>query len=172
MRTVVNRMPTAVGWIAGPMDEDEKYAEECEALIRTLGLSDKVKLLGMQNIVELLPKVGLLVLSSISEALPLSILEGYAAGVPTVCTDVGSCRQLVFGTTDEDKALGPSGRIVGIADAQALAEAAIELLQDEPAWRAASQAGVQRVERYYDQRTMFESYRTLYLEALRTTQGT
>ena len=84
-----------------------------------------------------MPQIGLVVLSSISEALPLVILEGYAAGVPTVSTDVGSCRQLVEGLDDEDRALGSSGGVVvPIADPQALADAAIALLNDPAAWQA------------------------------------
>jgi polysaccharide biosynthesis protein PelF len=166
MRTVVNRMPDAEGWIAGPYDEDEAYAEECRGLIESLGLGGRVKLLGLQNVVELLPRVGVLVLSSISEALPLSILEGYAAGVPTVCTDVGSCRQLVFGGAPEDQALGAAGVVVGIADAQALANAALGLLADPTAWQRASDAGRARVQRYYADRMMFGAYRELYAEAL------
>jgi glycosyltransferase involved in cell wall biosynthesis len=65
--------------------------------------------------------VGLLVLSSISEALPLVILEGYAAGVPCVSTDVGSCRQLVEGLGPIDRSIGASGEIVGIANPTELA---------------------------------------------------
>jgi polysaccharide biosynthesis protein PelF len=70
-----------------------------------------------------MPKIGLIILSSISEALPLVILEGYAAGVPTVSTDVGSCRQLIEGLDDEDRAIGVSGAVVKIADPQSLADA-------------------------------------------------
>src|SRR5262249_2534881 len=106
MRTVVNRLPEAEGWIAGPEDEDPAYAAECRSLVDGLGLAGKVKFLGFQKLPELLPKIGLVVLSSISEALPLVLLEGYAAGVPAVSTDVGSCRQLVHGLDDEDRALG------------------------------------------------------------------
>ncbi len=166
MRTVVNRMPDAEGWIAGPEDEDPQYAAECRALVDSLGLSDRVKFLGFQKITELLPKIGLVVLSSISEALPLVILEGYAAGVPCVSTDVGSCRQLVEGLGEEDRALGPSGRIVNIADPSSLAEAAIELLADPQAWREAQQAGIGRVETYYSQPLMIERYRDIYRSAL------
>ena len=68
MRRVVNLMPEAEGWIAGPEDEDPGYAEECRNLTESLGLSDKVKFLGFQRIDEILPKVGALILSSISEA--------------------------------------------------------------------------------------------------------
>ena len=97
MRTVVNQMPQAEAWIAGPEDESPEYAEECRNLATSLGLTEKVKFLGFQKINELMPKVGVLVLSSISEALPLVVLEGFAAGVPSITTDVGSCRQLIYG---------------------------------------------------------------------------
>ena len=161
MLTVVRRLPDAEAWIAGPEDEDPSYASECRALVESLGLQDKVKFLGFQKIDELLPKCGVLVLSSISEALPLVVLEGFAAGVPSVTTDVGSCRQLIYGLEGDDASLGAAGRVVQIADPRALAEAAIDLL-DERNWHAAQQAGIARVERYYTQDQMFDAYRGLY----------
>ncbi|MEK7810573.1 MAG: GT4 family glycosyltransferase PelF, partial [Pseudomonadota bacterium] len=170
MRTVVNRMPDAQGWIAGPEDEDPDYAGECRNLVDGLGLNDNVKFLGFQQMTELLPKIGLVVLSSISEGLPLVLLEGFAAGVPAVSTDVGSCRQLIFGLDQQDQSLGAAGRIVGIADPQALAEAALELLTDVATWNEASQAGIRRVEAHYTQEKMFASYQSIY-ESVTTWQG-
>ena len=166
MRSVVNLMPEAEGWIAGPADEDPDYARDCMNLAESLGLGHKVRFLGFQQIADLLPRVGLVVLSSISEALPLVLLEGYAAGVPAVSTDVGSCRQLVYGMEGEDAALGAAGEVVGIAEPQALAEAAFGLLTDHERWHAAQQAGIRRVERYYTEERMFNQYRQLYDEAL------
>jgi glycosyltransferase involved in cell wall biosynthesis len=162
MRTVANHLPNAEAWIAGPEDESPEYARECRDIAEQLGLGDKVKFLGFQKLTDLLPKVGLVVLSSISEALPLVILEGYAAGVPTLSTDVGSCRQLVFGLPGEDADLGPSGRVVRIADPQALAQAALELLGNPTEWQHASDAAIKRVEKYYTQDMMFARYRALY----------
>lgn len=166
MRIVVNRLPEAEGWIAGPTDEDPDYGLECMNLTASLGLADRVKFLGFQKIDDILPKIGVMILSSISEALPLVILEGYAAGVPTVATDVGSCRQLVYGFDEDDQALGPSGRVVRIADPQALADASLELLTDIDGWRAAQQSGIRRVEKYYTQELMIERFRDVYREAL------
>jgi glycosyltransferase involved in cell wall biosynthesis len=111
---------------------------------------------------EVLPRVGVVVLSSISEALPLVVLEGYAAGVPAVCTDVGACRQLIYGVDAADQALGPAGEVVGIADPQSLALAALGLLTDNAKWQAASRAAVRRVETYYNQQQMFDRYRAIY----------
>ena len=162
MRRVVNQLPEAEGWIAGPAEEDPAYASECENLVRSLGLEKHVRFLGFQKVEDLMPRIGLVVLSSISEALPLVLLEGYAAGVPAVTTDVGSCRQLVEGLDDEDRALGHSGSVVPIADPQRLADAAIGLLKDPATWQAASQAGIARVERYYTDTMMFDRYRRVY----------
>ncbi|HEX5676973.1 MAG TPA: GT4 family glycosyltransferase PelF [Alcanivorax sp.] len=166
MRTVANLMPEAQGWIAGPEDEDPEYAAECRALIHSLQLDDHVHFLGFQNIADLLPKVGVIVLSSISEALPLVLLEGFAAGVPAVSTDVGSCRQLIEGLDEEDRALGSAGEVVGIANPEALGRAVAGLLRDPERWRAAQQAGIQRAEAYYTQERMFASYRALYQSLL------
>lgn len=165
MRSVVNRVPDAEGWIAGPEDEDPGYAEECHNLVASLGLNDKVKFLGFQKVEVVLEKVGLVVLSSISEALPLVLLEGYAAGVPALTTDVGSCRQLIYGLTPEDQALGASGAVVRIADPQAMAAAAIDLLRPEN-WFPARDAAIARVERYYTQTLMFDEFKQVYEQAL------
>ena len=162
MRIVVTHLPETEGWIAGPEDESPDYARECRDLVQQFGLENNVKFLGFQKLTELLPKVGLVVLSSISEALPLVILEGYAAGVPALSTDVGSCRQLVFGLPGEDADLGASGQVVRIADPQALAHAALELLTDAERWHSARTAAIARVEKYYSQRLMFDRYRDLY----------
>lgn len=164
MRVVTQRLPEAEGWIAGPLEEDPLYAEECRGLIRALGLEARVRLLGMQDIAALLPQVGILALSSISEALPLSVLEAFAAGVPAICTDVGSCRQLIHGGEPGDQALGPAGRIVGIADAQSLADAVLELLADIDGWHAAAAAGMARVDQFYSEALMLERYRALYAD--------
>lgn len=170
MRRVVNRMPQAQAWVAGPTAEDPAYAEECQNLVDSLGLQANVRFLGMQKVEELLPKVGVVVLSSISEALPLVILEAQAAGVPVVSTDVGSCRQLIDGLGPEDQALGSCGRVVGIANPEALADACLELLASPGQWQAASAAGIARVERYYSDRLLFERYRQVYDRALQQSE--
>jgi polysaccharide biosynthesis protein PelF len=166
MRIVATRLPEAEAWIAGPEDESPAYADECHALTKGLGLENNVKFLGFQKLTELLPKVGLVVLSSISEALPLVLLEGYAAGVPGVSTDVGSCKQLIYGLTEDDKLLGASGEVVGIADPQALAMSIISYFEDDAKWQAASVAGVKRVNQYYTHPLMFSRYGEVYRRAL------
>ncbi len=71
MRVLIDERPDAQGWIAGPEDEDPSYVSECKELVASLGLENSIKFLGFQNVLEILPQLGLVVLTSISEALPL-----------------------------------------------------------------------------------------------------
>jgi glycosyltransferase involved in cell wall biosynthesis len=168
MRVVINAEPDAQGWVIGSGEEDPVYGEECKALARSLGIADKLKFLGHQNVLEVLPKLGVLMLTSISEAQPLAILEAFAAGVPCVATDVGACREQIEGNSAEDRALGRAGRVVPFADAEALAHAAAELLSSESNWRACQAAGIERVSRHYTQAAMLADYRAVYRAALET----
>ncbi|ACR30070.1 GT4 family glycosyltransferase PelF [Burkholderia glumae] len=156
--------PDLEGWIVGPEEEDPAYALECRALVESLGLASRVKFLGFQRIDAVLPKIDLIALSSISEALPLVVLEGFAAGVPAITTDVGSCRQLIEGYGDEDRALGSAGAVVPIADPARFARAALALLDDDTRWRVAQQAGLARVRRYYTKAQMTDRYAALYTQ--------
>ena len=165
MRGVVSAIPDAQGWVVGPEEEDRAYAAECRSLVVSLGLEDKVKFLGFRQIHELLPNLGLMVLTSISEAQPLVILEAWAAGTPVVTSDVGSCRELIEGAPDEQPALGCAGEVVAIADPQATSRAIIGLLSSPQRWQAAQAVGLQRVNRYYTEAIMLDRYRTLYRNA-------
>ena len=93
-----------------------------------------------------MPQIGLVVLSSISEALHHWSFWKAMLRAPTVTTDVGSCRQLVYGLDEEDQAPGPHvGRGGGDCRPQALAEAAQRLLGDEGPPGTAPRAGITRV---------------------------
>ena len=121
-----------------------------------------MRFLGFQNVNEIMPQLGLMVLTSISEALPLVILEANAAGLPCLATDVGACRELIEGAGEEDRRIGPSGAVVPIADPDATAKEALRLLGDSQAWRSAQRAGLERVRRYYTLDSMFSQYRDIY----------
>ena len=165
MKAIVAERPEVEGWIIGPTSEDEAYAAECRQLVASLGLESNVKFLGFQKPEEILHRLGLLVLTSISEALPLVVLEAFASGLPVLTTDVGACRELVEGRTAEDRALGAAGAVVSIADSGAAARAALALLRDPARWRTAQRAAIRRVEAHYTEPQMIEAYRQIYREA-------
>lgn len=166
IRSVVSVMPQAQAWIVGPEEEDPDYASECRGLVTSLGLEAHVHFMGFQRIQEIMPKLGLMVLTSISEAQPLVILEAWAAGTPVVTSDVGSCRELIEGRAGEDRELGRAGEVVAIADPQATARAILDLLHQPQRWLAAQASGLARVNRYYSEALMLERYRDLYRAAV------
>ena len=80
----------------GPADEDVKYAQECYDLVESLGTKD-IEFTGRVNVKDYLGKMDFTLLTSISEGQPLTILESYAAHKPVIATDVGNCRELIYG---------------------------------------------------------------------------
>ena len=162
MRIVVSKVPDAEGWLIGPEDEDPDYTQECKALLKSFGLDNSVRFLGFQSVEKLLPEIGITVLTSVSEGQPLVTLEGFAAGIPTVTTDVGSCSELIHGADDEDRAIGSAGSVVPIANPAMMADEIISLLTDRDKWQRASHAAVTRVEKYYDEKDMLIRYRDIY----------
>jgi hypothetical protein len=63
---------------------------------------------------------------------------------------------------DADRALGCAGSVVQIANPELFSQSILGLLEQPSVWRAAQQAGIARVERYYTDTLMEDSYRGLY----------
>ena len=147
-------LPQARLHILGDTD-DEEYAKECRDLIRQLQVSD-ILMPGNVNVVEYLKTADLTVLSSISEGQPLSVLESLAAGRPAVTTDVGCCRDIIYGATGDN--FGAAGIVVPPMNAQALS-AALETMATQPDMRREmAEAGKKRVTAYYDNEDMVRKY--------------
>ncbi len=155
-------------WIVGPTEEDEEYFQECKQMTESLGLDNTIKFLGFQNIKEILPKSAIQTLTSISEGMPLVILEGFAAGVPCVATNVGSCEDLIYGALDNaDIELGAAGAITNIASPLELAKQYIYFLSDFQAWKKAQKIALERVERYYREDLFLKKYRDIYFDFMK-----
>jgi polysaccharide biosynthesis protein PelF len=161
-RLVAQEVPDVFVRVMGPMDEDPQYAQECMDLIELLDLTDNVVLEGSVNVLEEVPKVDVAVLTSISEAQPLVILEAGAMGLPIVATDVGSCSELLFGRLPEDLRLGSGGLITPIASPGATAEALLKLYRDKEHRKRLGKNLKTRVNRFYDQDDMIGAYREIY----------
>jgi glycosyltransferase involved in cell wall biosynthesis len=166
IRSVTDQLPNIEAWIIGGEDEDPKYATECRDLMSSLGLEEVIVYKGFCDVAAVMADVGVVALSSISEGLPLVILEAFASGRPCVATDVGACKELIEGATEEDKALGAAGGVVDIADSEGLADEMIKLLVDADYWHQACTSAVNRVEKYFNEEGLFESYEQVYRSAL------
>ena len=155
-------VPDLKALIMGPTEEDADYFQECQTLVNHLALQHTVSFTGRVNLTEHLGRMDVLALTSISEAQPLVILEAGAAGVPTVATDVGACREMIFGGANEIPPLGPGGEVTPLSNPTATAHAIAKLLAN-PEWHEqCSRTMKTRVQRYYNKADLDRSYRNLY----------
>lgn len=77
---------------------DGPLKEETQQLADELGLSDKVELLGFvpwKNVFDVLDIADLLLLNSVSEGLPRSVLEAMARALPVIGTTVGGWTEIL-----------------------------------------------------------------------------
>lgn len=155
LRLIGDEYPTAHVAIAGRGEQ----AHALTLLARRLALGDRVHLLGVRSDVgNLLASADLFVHPSISEGLPLAVLEAMSAGRPVIATDVGDVSTVL--------ARGEAGRLVPSGDAPALAQAIRELLSDPVAADRLSRAATARVQAEYTLERMVQRYSSVYLSAL------
>lgn len=159
---VADRMLKLKAYIMGPTDEEPAYYEECLKLTEFLGLKNIITFTGKINIKEYYPKIDVLVLTSISEAQPLVILEAHCLGIPAVATDVGACRELLYGSTEEDKKLGKSGFVAGITNAEEIAQAILRILKSQKLREQMAETAKKRVAMFYNKIDLDNTYRKLY----------
>jgi glycosyltransferase involved in cell wall biosynthesis len=159
---MAEQIPDINVFIMGPTDEDISYYQECRQMVEYMGLSNNITFTGQVNISRYLPQIDICVLSSISEAMPLVILEAGACGIPTVATDVGACRDIIYGMPEEEPAIGEGGAIVPLANPTAIAENVVDMLRDRDRYLACSNNIRERVRRYFNKADQIQRYRELY----------
>ncbi|MGE0590979.1 MAG: GT4 family glycosyltransferase PelF [Vicinamibacterales bacterium] len=157
-----DHVPDVRVWILGPLEEDPDYVAECRQLTAHLDLESTVEFKGKVALADYFPRLDVVVLTSVSEAQPLVILEGAAVGIPSVATDVGACREMILGRSDEDPPLGAAGAVTPLANPAATADALRRLLTDRAFYVQCGQVAQARVRRYYDKAVLDASYRELY----------
>ena len=112
---------------------DGELRAELEAEVARCG-PEGVQFLGFRSdLAKVYADLDVVVLTSVNEGLPVSVIEALASARPVVATAVGSVGDLV---TD-----GVTGRLVPSGDAPALAGAVGELLRDPEGGRAMGLAG-------------------------------
>lgn len=103
-----------------------EYYEDCLQLRDELGLKEVVHFAGhMGNIASVYHEGDVVLLSSISEGFPYSVIEAMMSGKPVVATDVGGVRE----------ALGEAGILVPPRDHEKMADEIVHLLRN-PMMRA------------------------------------
>lgn len=145
---------------SGPM------AEAWQALARATGVAERISWLGDvpdEDLPTLYHLADLFVLpaSHTSEAFGLVQVEAMAAGLPVVCTELGTGTSYV-------NIHGETGLVVPPRDPQALAAAINTILADPDLRARLGEAGRRRAEREFNLPTMVERVLALYDELLAT----
>lgn len=139
-------------------DGDERAAIENFAAER--GLNGAIIFTGIRHDApRLLGAMNLFALSSLSEGMPITVLEAMAARLPVVATNVGALPEMV-----EE---GVTGFLVEPKDDQSLAERFARLCSNRDLARQFGQAGRAVVEREYSLEAMLQRYAELYLSVLK-----
>jgi len=132
-----------------------------QGLVVELGLEDTIFLGGPMGHDEVLHHLGrshIFLLPSLAEALPVSLLEAQAAGLPVVATTVGSVPQVV-----EDSRCGFA---VPPEDTSALTDRLSYLLTHREQWKEMGKTGREYVREHYDRAVLTEKLIELYEQVL------
>lgn len=138
-------------WIVGDGSERQRL----EALSSTLGLVGNVTFWGQQlEVAPFYAVADAFVMSSISEGLPMSLLQAFSAGLPALVTEVGGMAEVVQ--------LAKAGITVPLTDLRAMAEAMRGLERGVTARKEFAANGRVAFGRYFTLEAMMASYVELY----------
>lgn len=140
---------------------DGELRAELENMISKLGVVNRVRLLGVQSrdvVLDLMSHAAGVVMPSLSEGLPIVLLEAGALQVPVICSDIGPFRELV-----ED---GVSGMVFEGGNSTALAAKVEQILADPDRARALAEAYSKRIRERFNLAKMGASYVALYHQAI------
>lgn len=134
---------------------DGELRKELEALAQTLQVATRVHFLGERDdVTQILAASDAFVLSSLSEGIPLSVLEAMAAGLPVIVTSVGGLPEVVRN--------GVEGFLVPPGNLEALENAMMQLVHNCSARSDMSRAAADTISQRFDARVMVGSYLSIY----------
>jgi glycosyltransferase involved in cell wall biosynthesis len=131
--------------------------ESLERKVAILGIERFVHFLGTRSdIPDLLLLADVFVMPSLSEGLPLALLEAMSAGLPIVASGVGGIKTVIYD--------GENGYLLPLKDVEALSSALIEIRGDEAARKKFSISNKDLILRKYTLEKMCRQYETLFLQ--------
>lgn len=151
-------------WIIG----DGEKKDALTALSRELGIAEKVRFKGwVKDMAEEYSKMDILVMTSLNEGTPVSIIEAMASGVAVISTDVGGVKELLgkrLKWISEGKvSLRERGILCHTFEPSDLSEAVSYLLNMPKEEREPMRKGAREfVEVYYSKERLLEDIYNLY----------
>jgi glycosyltransferase involved in cell wall biosynthesis len=144
---------------------DGPEREHIEQLIAELGLQHRVQMLGQRrDVPDLLAAADAFLLSSLSEGIPVTIIEAMAAGLPVASTKVGGVPEVI-----DDEV---TGLLAPAGDAAKLAAAIVRLATDETLRTKLAANGKKRAENRFSEAEMVQRYDCIYAEMIGEATGT
>jgi glycosyltransferase involved in cell wall biosynthesis len=138
-------------WIVG----DGPVRDSLETLAEELNLSEVVTFWGQQLGTErFFAAADAVAMSSTSEGLPMSLLQGMSLGLPAVVTAVGGMQEIVD--------LSHGGLMSPVGDADAMAESILRLTQDPALRDELGRNARETYEREFTLECMAAAYESLY----------
>ncbi len=155
MPKVLARFPQAVLVMVG----DGPHCAELEQQARRLEIEASVRFLGTRDdVYHLLAAADVFVLPSVSEGMPIALLEAMGMGVAVVASHLTGIADVV--EDDHHGLLTPPGK------PDSLAHAVTRLLEDDALRASLSQSGQQHVRQEYTVDRMCERYEALFQESM------
>jgi glycosyltransferase involved in cell wall biosynthesis len=138
---------------------DGEQRGKIESIIAELGLAHRVRMLGTRrDVAQLLAAADIFLLSSISEGVPLTLLEAMAAGLPCVSTAVGGTPEVILD--------GQTGLLARAGDPADVAQKLRTLIDNAELRHSLGAAGRLRSQECFSDADMHLAYRKIYRQLL------
>ena len=139
---------------------DGEMREELEKYVIELGIEDKVEFRGwIKDLKAISEGLDIVVLTSLNEGTPVSLIEAMAAGRPVVTTNVGGVKDIV-----ED---GKSGYLVESGNVEEFTKKLLELVRDPEKRRTFGQNGRNIVKNRFTKERLIKDTKELYNNLLK-----
>jgi len=147
----LHHMPGLQLWMVG--DGSERAV--LEGLAAKLGIASQVTFWGQQlDVAPYFSAADAFIMSSMSEGLPISLLQAFSLGLPAIVTDVGGMAEVVQ--------LAQAGFIVPVTDPAEMATAIMRLATHEAEWVQFSTNAKEAFRSHFTLQAMVDTYMNLY----------
>ena len=139
---------------------DGELFSVCQEIILNNQAEDKVKLEGwIYNVQEVIPKYDVFLLNSLSEGLPMSILEAMSVGLPIISSNVQGSNELVDSL---------NGWLIDVNDKNGIESAVSEILKDKQLLREKGLESLNKVINRFSYELFINEYERLYATIFNT----
>ncbi|HEX5283184.1 MAG TPA: glycosyltransferase [Bryocella sp.] len=156
VRDAVKQNPGIQLWIVG----DGTQRASLEQLSEELGLQSHVTFRGQQlEVARFFSAADAFVMSSVSEGLPMSLLQAFSIGLPAIVTDVGGMAEVVR--------FADGGVVVPVTDGKAMTAAILDFAANHERRKQLSENAAAAYELNFTLSAMVDAYNGLYRKARR-----